>query len=94
MEIKINGERIKILRINLLSPVYLIIVSAYNKIINEYKKILTLLKIIVFFGFTNKKQAMRAVTGMKKGRITLLLRTGIVSLTQFFAQILLLKKQL
>ena len=71
---------------------YLIIVSAYNNIINEYKKMLTLLKKIVFFGFTNKKQAMSAVTGMKNGRITLLFRTGIVSLTQFFAQILLPKK--
>ena len=69
MEIKINGERIKILRIILLRPVYLIIVSAYNNIMNEYKKILTLLKKIVFFGFTNKKQAMSAVTGIKKGRI-------------------------
>ena len=92
MEIKINGERIKILRIILLRPVYLIIVSAYNNIMNEYKKILTLLKKIVFFGFTNKKQAMSAVAGIKKGRIILLLRTGIVSLTQFFAQILLPKK--
>ena len=68
------------------------IVSAYNNMINEYKNMLTLLKKIVFLGFTNKKQAMRAVTGIKNGRITLLLRTGIVSLTQFFAQILLPKK--
>ena len=60
----------------------------------EYKKILTLLNKIVFFGLTNKKQAMRAVTGIKNGRITLLLSTGIVSFIQFFAQILLPKKHL
>ena len=60
--------------------------------INEYKKMLILLKMIVFFEFTNKKQAMRAVTGIKNGRITLLLSTGIVSLIQFLAQILLPKK--
>ena len=68
------------------------IVSAYNNIINEYKKMLTLLKKIVFLGFTNKKQAMRAVTGIKKGRITLLLRTGIVSLIQFLHKYYYVKK--
>ena len=86
MKIKKKGDKTKIFKIKLLSPVYLIIVSAYNSIRNEYKKILILLKMTVFF-LKNKKQAIRAVTGIKKGRITLLLRTGIVSSTQFLGQL-------
>ena len=37
MKIKIKGDRTKIFKIILLSPVYLIIVSAYSSIKNEYK---------------------------------------------------------
>ena len=51
-------------KIILFSPVYLMIVSAYKSIKKEYKKILTLLKIKIFF-LKNKKQAIRAVTGIK-----------------------------
>ena len=52
------------------------IVSAYKSIKNEYKKILTLLKKNFSF-IKNKKQAIRAVTGIKKGRTTLLFKAGI-----------------
>ena len=89
MKIKIKGDRTKIFKIILLSPVYLIIVSAYSSIKNEYKKILTLLNIIVLFCLKNKKHAIKAVTGIKKGRITLLLSTGIVTLIQFLGQLIL-----
>ena len=59
------------------------VVSANNSIKNEYKKMLTLLKIMFFF-LKNKRQAIRAVTGIKKGRTTLLFRTGIDSSIQFW----------
>ena len=81
------GDKIKIFKIILFNPVYRIIVSAYSNIKNEYIKILILLKRKFFLLFINNKQAIRAVTGIKKGRTTLLFKVGIISLIQFSGQL-------
>ena len=80
------GDKIKIFKIILFNPVYRIIVSAYNNIKNEYRKTLILFKKKFFFLFINNIQAIRAVTGIKKGRTTLLFKVGIISLIQFSGQ--------
>ena len=84
MQTKNMGDKIKIFKIILFNPVYRIIVSAYSNIKNEYRKILILLKKKFFFLFINNIQAIRAVTGIKKGRTTLLFKVGIISFSQFW----------
>ena len=82
----IIGENQNKFATTLLRPVYRIINSAYNKIKKQYVNTEILLKNIFFFGLISKIQATKDITGIYKGKRSLLFKVGKISSLKLFLQ--------